>query len=150
MKLPRLLIILVVILVVLQGASCALPALDIDLDLSPEGLGEILDGVTPEPPDVNPADVTTCDPAVTSGPLVFAGACAIDIEAASGSVRRLTLRNTGAAEVEMSMPAHDGATQDLEVDAVEPIDVPPNERSEVALVCQALPPLTTCRVRLGG
>ena len=133
MKLPRVLVILVVVLVILQVASCGLPALNLGGDVSPERLGELLDDVTPDPPAVDPADVTTCDAAVSSGPVVFTGVCRIVIEAASGSVRRLTLRDTGPGTVEMRMSAPATAERDLPDGEDEHVDVPPDERAELDL-----------------
>jgi hypothetical protein len=134
---------------VLQVASCGVAALRIDEDVSPEGIPDVLQDVGPDPPAVDPADVRTCDPAVSTGPLVFAGTCRVTVEAMSRSVRRLTLRNTGVAALEIRLSSPASAEQDLPVDAVENVDVPPDERADADLVCSLLPP-STCRVRIGG
>jgi hypothetical protein len=144
MKLPRLLIILLVVLVVLQVASCGVAALRMDEGVSPDGIPELLQDVGPEPAPVDRADVAACETIPASGIVAFPGACRIVVEPASGSVRRLTLEHVGGGPVAMRLTADPERVRDLDV---EDVDVPPDERIEVDLECRALPP---CQVRVGG
>jgi hypothetical protein len=141
MRPPRWLVVLVVVLVVLQGASCALPALDLELGLSPERLGELLDPLTPDPPPVDLADVTACETVSASGELAFVGACRVAVAPASGSVRRLVVeRVTGS--IRMSLSADPDVSRALDT---EDVDVPPDEQVQVDLICAS----PACAVRLG-
>jgi hypothetical protein len=141
MRIPRVLIILIVVLVVLQGASCGVAALRMPEGTSPEGIPDVLQDIGPEPPPVDLADVTACASISAAGDLAFAGPCRVVVAAASGSVRRLTIeRVTGA--IAMSLSADPDRTRQLDT---EDVNVPPDEQVEIDLVCAS--PL--CSVRLG-
>ena len=117
-----------------------------DESVSPEGIPDVLRDLAPEPPPVDLADVTACVPIDASGTIDFSGSCPIGVAGASGSVRRLSLRNDGASGVRIELSEPASAERDLDPGDAEVVDIPPDEPAEMDLVCLGV----TCRVRLGG
>jgi hypothetical protein len=147
MKVPRLLLVVLVVLLAFGVGSCGIAVLRSDEPVSPDGIPDILEDVVPDPPPVESADLTTCAATDAAGAIDFSGACRVSVAAASGSVRRLSLRNDGASGVRIELSEPASAERDLDPGDTEDIDVPPDERAEVDLVCLGL---ATCRVTLGA
>lgn len=147
MKVPRLLLVILVVLLVFGVGSCGISVLRNDEPVSPDGIPDALRDVIPDPPPVNAADMTTCVPIDSAGAIDFTLACRISVAAASGSVRRLSLRNDGTTSVRIELSEPASAERDLDPGDDEDVDVPPDQAAEVDLVCSGL---QTCRVTLGG
>ena len=147
MKVPRLLLVVLVVLLLFGVGSCGISALRSDESVSPDGIPDVLQDVVPAPPPVDRADLTTCAPIDSAGAIDFTGTCRISVAAASGTVRRLGLSNDGTPGIRIQLSEPASAERDVAPGGDEDVDVPPDEKAEVDLVCLGL---STCRVRLGG
>src|SRR5688572_15341932 len=105
MKLPRWLIILIVIVAVLQVASCGVAALRMGEVSTPDGIPDQLQDAAPDPPPIDLADVSACQPIPASRVITFFVTCRLTIEEVGGSVRRLALENVGLRRVAITLPA---------------------------------------------
>ena len=146
MKVPRLLLVVLVVVLVFGVGSCGVAVLRRDEAVTPDGIPDILGDLAPEPPPVDLADVTACAPLDASGRIAFSATCRVGVARASGSVRRLSLRNDGGSGVRLVLSEPASAERDLDPGESEVVDVPPDEPAEIDLVCLGV----ACRVRLGA